>query len=118
MSSSERTQGSGSPLIPLYTIRTWDAELECYTPQEGMTQPWCNITQWQLKRAMQELQTLGYSCHRRRCERGGYDDNDTFVLIERTDGLAEEIILDCPFRTNYEPPKPKRARAAVIPFQT
>ena len=37
---------------------------------------------------------MGYSVHRYRDSDGSYDDNDFFVLIERTDGESVAKILD------------------------
>lgn len=78
---------------PLYSIGTWDSEESAYTPQIGVTVPSLNITRSQLRVAIRDLQDMGYSCHRRRDSEGYHDDNDTEVLIERTDGKPEAEIL-------------------------
>jgi len=72
--------------IPLYSVGTWDAERQDYTPQRGLSVPAFNITLQQLRQALRELRSLGYTCHRRRDSSGSYDDNDWAVLVERTDG--------------------------------
>lgn len=76
---------------PLYSVGTWDPELECYTPQVDV--PAFNLTLWQLRAALKQLRQLGYSAHRYRDADGGHEDNDTSVLVERTDGMAEADIL-------------------------
>lgn len=71
---------------PLYSIRTWDPELQKYTPQIDV--PCDNLTRAQLVASMRMLQDVGYSCHRIR-ERDddgnhtGYADSDPSVMIER-----------------------------------
>ena len=78
---------------PRYSIGTYDTDAQGYTPQSGVSVPAFNITRAQLRRAMKELRGMGYTCHRFRDPDGGHDDNDTSVIIERTDGLPEEEIL-------------------------
>lgn len=75
---------------PLYQVRTYDADLDEYTPQIGLDMPWQGLTLWQLKRALQRLRELGYSCHRFR-DYGSdeHSDNDTSVLVERMDQTIE-----------------------------
>ena len=73
---------------PLYSIGTWDAFKEDYTPQRGLSVPSFNCTRKKLRVALKELKAMGYSCHRRRADDGSYEDNDTSVLIERTDGMS------------------------------
>lgn len=68
-----------------YSIRTWDSELQAYTPQAGLSLPWHGLTLWQLRQAMRELRTMGYSCHRYRDYNGDHCSNDYAVLIERDD---------------------------------
>jgi hypothetical protein len=60
-----------------YSIRTWDMELQEFTPQTGV--PSSGLTIGDLKRSMRMLREIGYSCNR--C--GG--DSDPSVLIERED---------------------------------
>ncbi len=65
-----------------YNVTTWDIDLQEYTPQAGMKQPAANITLDQLRPALEELRTMGYTAHRTR------DDSDPFVLVERIDDQA------------------------------
>lgn len=76
----------------LYSIGTWDSESQSYTPHDGL--PAFNLTIWQLRRVMRALRSIGYPCDRKRDSDGGHDSNDPNVLIERTDGMAEDEILD------------------------
>lgn len=82
-----RTMSNDCP-DPLYSIGTWDTNKQAYTPQKGLSVPSFNITLSQLRIAMKELKSMGYSCHRIRDSFGNYDNNDFFVLIERTDGKS------------------------------
>jgi hypothetical protein len=75
---------------PLYSVGTWDTESQAYTPQEGLTVPSQNVPLAGLLAVLRELKTFGYSCHRYRDPDGGHDDNDTSVLVERTDGSPLE----------------------------
>lgn len=64
---------------------------QAYTRQEGLSVPSENVPWRMLLTIYRELRAMGYSCHRNRyLEEGSgqwcHDDNDTFVLIERTDG--------------------------------
>ncbi len=83
---------------PLYSIGTWDPELEAFTPQEGV--PAFNLTRAQLVSSMRQLQDCGYSCHRFRSrdETGALEewasDSDPSVMINRTDGMPEYEILE------------------------
>jgi monomeric isocitrate dehydrogenase len=79
-------------VAPLYSVGTWDARKEAYTPQAGLSVPAFNITLAQLRQAMRELREMGYSCHRYRDSNGNYENNDWAVLIERTDGECWKII--------------------------
>ena len=72
--------------MELYSIGTWDSKKQAFTPQRGLSVPSFNITRGQLRQAMKELRQLGYSVHRYRSADGTHDDNDPWVLIERTDG--------------------------------
>lgn len=78
---------------PLYSVGTYDWEIGRYTPQAGLSVPSFNITLPQLRQAVRELKGMGYSCHRIRDEDGEHDDNDSNVLIERTDGKDPKQIL-------------------------
>ncbi len=78
-------------MTPLYTIRTWDPDLQAYTQQVGLTVPSVNVPWRTLLQVVHELRSMGYSCHRRRQRSWGednwnHDDNDPAVLIQRTDG--------------------------------
>ncbi len=70
---------------PLYSIGTWDMDSQAYTPQEGLTVPCLNVPLATMRQVVRELRGMGYTCHRVRCD-GEYWNNDTAVLIERTDG--------------------------------
>lgn len=72
-----------------YTVRTWDTDQQAYTPQVGLSVPWCGLTLWQLKTALRELREIGYSAHRFRDENGEHDSNDWSVLVERDDELTD-----------------------------
>ncbi len=75
-----------------YTVRTWDTDLQAYTPQVGLSLPWRGLTLWQLRRALQELRTMGYTAHRRRhffCGEWDHSDNDYAVLVERADLMTD-----------------------------
>lgn len=79
---------------PLYSIGTWDVLIEAYTPQAGLSVPAFNIDRSQLRQAIRELRAIGYTAHRIRERDGSHDDNDTSVLIERTDGKSSEQIME------------------------
>jgi len=70
----------------LYSVGTWDTDSQAYTLQAGLSSPSQNVTIWGLKRVLQELRRGGYSCHRFRDAKGEHDNNDSYVLVERTDG--------------------------------
>lgn len=71
---------------PLYSIGTWDMDLQAYTPQVGLTVPCQNVPLATMRQVVRELRRMGYSCHRRMDKYGDHEDNDPSVLIERTDG--------------------------------
>jgi len=79
--------------LNLYSVGTWDAYWQRYTPQRGLTVPSFNITRSQLRVAIRDLRRLGYSAHRRRDSDGEHSDNDVSVLIERTDGAHWKEIM-------------------------
>jgi len=79
-------------MTPLYSVGTWDMDVQAYTPQEGIARS-LNITRSELHVVMRQLRNMGYSVHRHRSSDGGHDSNDTSVLIERTDGMPETEIL-------------------------
>lgn len=78
--------------LPLFSVGTWDSELQAYTPQNGVELSF-NITATELRRALKRLRELGYSAHRIRDSTGEHEDNDWSVLVERTDGKSEVKIL-------------------------
>ncbi len=69
-----------------YSVGTWDAASQAYTPQVGLTVPSQNVPWITLLRVCRELRNMGYSVHRFRDADGGHDDSDASVIIERTDG--------------------------------
>jgi hypothetical protein len=75
---------------PLYSIGTWDTEQQAYTPQAGLTVPCVNVPWRTLLEVLRQLKSMGYSCHRFRDADGSHDENDTYVLVERTDGKPFE----------------------------
>lgn len=80
--------------LPLYSVGTWDSELDCYTPQAGV--PAFNLTLNQLRASLRMLRNCGYSAHRVRSVWDGEVDwdSDSYVLVERTDGMSEAEILE------------------------
>lgn len=74
-----------------YSVRTWDTDMDAYTPQAGMSLPWEGLSLWQLRDALRELRSMGYPCHRFRDADGNHCDNDTFVLVERSDFATDGI---------------------------
>jgi len=77
---------------PRYSVGTWDADEQAYTPQIGVR---CslNCTLMELRQSLKELRALGYSAHRARDEHGEHY-SDPVVLVERTDGKPEAEILE------------------------
>jgi len=71
---------------PLYSVGTWDAELQEYTEQIGLTVPSQNVPLGGVLAVLRQLRAIGYSCHYRRDASGSHNDNDYAVLVERTDG--------------------------------
>jgi len=76
----------GNRIEPLYSIGTWDMDLQAYTPQKGLTVPCINVPLPTMRQVVRELRQMGYSCHRIRSSDGSHEMNDWSVLIERTDG--------------------------------
>ena len=70
----------------LYSVGTWDTDLQAFTPQAGLTCPSQNVPLFSLLDVLRQLRAMGYTCHRRRDKNGDHCDNDCSVLIERTDG--------------------------------
>jgi hypothetical protein len=79
-----------------YSIGTWDGELQAYTPQCDCKTPWLNVDIHGLRAHLWELRRLplGYSAHRIRDPDGDHWDNDTSVLVERTDGMSEREVFE------------------------
>lgn len=71
---------------PLYSVGTWDADLQAFTEQAGLTVPSQNIPWRGLLQVYRELRKMNYGCYRKRDEYGEHSWNDWSVLIERTDG--------------------------------
>jgi len=65
-----------------YRITTWDYDAQDYTKQIGMTNPSQNVDLSGLRKAVQELRAMGYSCHRYRDAYGDYE-SDSAVFVER-----------------------------------
>ena len=78
---------------PRYLVGTWDNENEAFTPQIGVGRS-INITWQRLLVVMRLLRQRGYSAHRVRDKSGGYDCNDAYVLVERTDGMTRAAVLE------------------------
>lgn len=78
-----------------YSVGTWDPNLGAFTPQKGLR---CiNLSIWQLRRVLRALRNGGYSAHRVRTVSalGGYDHHsDSYVLVERTDGMSRAEIIE------------------------
>jgi len=64
--------------------------------------PAFNLTLWQLRASLRMLRKCGYTAHRTReilvladgSEEVRHDNNDSWVLVERTDGISESEILE------------------------
>lgn len=64
---------------PRYDVLTWDVDAQEFTEQVGMSNPSLNVPWQGLLRALRELRTLGYSCHRlKHC-----GESDPSVLVKR-----------------------------------
>lgn len=99
---AKRRRGATNPDLfePLYSVRTWDAETNGFTTQEGLSVPSLNVTWRGLLAVLRELRSMGYSAHYRREQvvvrsaKGDLvlveHDTDPFVLVERTDGKPLE----------------------------
>lgn len=78
---------------PLYSIGTWDTDLQSYSPHPGI--PAFNLTIYELRAAMRQLRDGGwYTVHRFGNTEILDRDSDPNVMIERTDGLPEQLILE------------------------
>lgn len=89
---SFKRESEGGEIMALYSIGTWDMDAQAYTPQVNV--PSFNLTAFELRQSMRMLRDCGYSVHRRGNAYDGHDDNDWWVLIERTDGKPEEVIRE------------------------
>lgn len=78
---------------PLYSVGTWDSDLNGFTVQAGLTVPSINVPLNVVRQITRELRQMGYTAHRKRSPDGGYWDNDASVFFERTDGKPEAEIL-------------------------
>lgn len=81
-------------MTAVYSVGTWDTMVQAYTPQVGLSVPCINVPLPTLRQALRELRAMDYSCHRRRGSDGEHDDNDWSVLVERTDGMTEDEVLE------------------------
>jgi hypothetical protein len=81
-------------VAPLYSIGTWDTDTQAYTPQVGLTVPCLNVPWTTLLEVLRQLRQMGYSADRRRDANGEHNDNDSSVLVERTDGMTESEIAE------------------------
>lgn len=79
---------------PLYSVGTWDTNAQAFTPQTGLTVPCVNVPWRTLLECMRQLRRMGYAADRYRDADGGHETNDPMVLVERTDGKPESVILD------------------------
>lgn len=78
----------------LYSIGTWDANAEAYTPQDGLSVASLNVPLPVLRAALRELRNrFGYGAWRMRGDDGDHD-SDWAVLVERTDGMPEAEIME------------------------
>lgn len=81
--------------VALYSIGTWCTESQAYTPQAGLSAPCINVPLPTMRQVIRELRRQhGYGAYRQRDPDGGYDVNDPYVLVERTDGMSEAEVLE------------------------
>lgn len=78
--------------MTLYCLGTWDTEIQAYTPHDGVQA--FNLTLHELRAALKQLRSRGYTCHRFRDPDGGHEDNDYGVMVEQMDGRTEAEILN------------------------
>lgn len=76
---------------PKYSVGTWDADKQAYTPQAGIRRS-INISLRELRRVLKQLRRMGFSAHRCGNKEDGHD-SDWTVLVERTDGEKRDAIL-------------------------
>lgn len=76
-----------------YSVGTWDTDTQAYTPQHGLGKS-LNITWRELVKAIRGLRRMGYTAHRIRGSAGGDCDNDTGVLVQRTDGMTDAEVIE------------------------
>lgn len=72
-----------------YTVRTWDTDAQAYTSQSRLSLPWNGLTIWQLRQALRELRSMGYTAHYVRDSHGEHSSNDVSVLVERDDEVTD-----------------------------
>jgi hypothetical protein len=77
---------------PVYSIGTWDTVKQAFTPH--MDAPAFNLTRAELVRSIRLIRADGYTVHRRGNMNDGHYDNDTGVMIQRTDGMSVDEILE------------------------
>lgn len=79
-----------------YSVGTWDTNKGAFTPQRGLSVPSFNCTIGELRIALKELRRMGYSAHRQKDpDSDSHDNNDSMVLVQRTDGMHwKEIMKD------------------------
>lgn len=77
---------NGGRVMSVYRIRTWDADLQDWTPQEGVAEYAHGLGE--LRSTLRELQACGYSCHRIRGV-----DSDPSVLVERVAAAPDLLIV-------------------------
>lgn len=73
----------GQVAEPLYTVGTMHNNE--FRPNPWLNVPSVNVPLATLREVLRQLKRR-YSCHRRRGPDGEYDDNDSEVKVERTDG--------------------------------
>lgn len=107
----DNENGGASVSEPRYSVATWDTNKQAYTPQRGLSVPSFNISRTQLRVALKELRRIGYQAHRKRDSDGSYDNNDSNVLVERTDGMHWKEIMRgwIRYRSKRSNPQPIRA---------
>lgn len=76
----------------LYSVTTWDTDLQKFTPQIGL--PEGPFTIWQVREALRQLKDMGYQA----------DRDDDWVLVERVEPALTplELIDYVPLRERPE----------------
>ena len=81
---------------PLYSVGTWNTNVQGFTRQRGLSVPSINVPLRTLRAALKELRECGYQADRQRYmgDDGEWEwASDPMVLVERTDGLNYRKIL-------------------------